>query len=86
MGTASSAYVLHIFNTRDFEGVIEKKRYYALHGLVLLLFTTYAVLFRKLHRFLKSYDKYPVNTGVVFHKSDILESLTYGQSGKPSSA
>ena len=45
MGTASSAYVLHIFNTRDFEGVIEKKRYYALHGLVLLLFTTYAVLF-----------------------------------------
>jgi len=65
MGTASSAYVLHIFNTRDFEGVIEKKRYYALHGLVLLLFTTYAVLFGKLHRFLKSYDKYPVNTGVV---------------------
>jgi hypothetical protein len=45
MGTASSAYVLHIFNTRDFEGVIEKKRYYALHGLVLLLFATYAVLF-----------------------------------------
>ncbi len=45
LGAASSAYVLHVFNSQDFEGVIEKKRYYALHAVVLLLFALYAVLF-----------------------------------------
>ncbi|MGO9379810.1 MAG: 4Fe-4S binding protein [Dissulfurispiraceae bacterium] len=45
IGAASGVFVLNIFNTRDFEGVIAKKRYYALNGLVLLIFTAYAVLF-----------------------------------------
>ncbi len=45
LGAASSAYVLHVFNAEDFEGLISKKRYYAMHGLVLLIFAGYVVLF-----------------------------------------
>ena len=44
IGAVSGHFVLHIFNTRDFEGVIPKKNYYALHGLVLLVFAGYAIL------------------------------------------
>ncbi len=45
IGTVSSNYVLHLFNTRDFEGIIPRGDYYSLHLLVLLVFTIYAVLF-----------------------------------------
>jgi hypothetical protein len=42
IGSISSSYVLHLFNTRDFEDVIPKINYYALHILVLLVFAIYA--------------------------------------------
>jgi hypothetical protein len=44
IGAISSSYVLHLFNTYDFEDVIPKINYYALHILVLLVFATYAFL------------------------------------------
>ncbi len=44
IGAISSGYVLHIFNTRDFEDVIPNINYFALHGLVLLVFGVYAFL------------------------------------------
>ncbi|HMK61824.1 MAG TPA: 4Fe-4S binding protein [Dissulfurispiraceae bacterium] len=45
LGAVSAAYVLYIFNSRDFEGAIEKKRYYMLNALVLMIFAIYIVLF-----------------------------------------
>jgi hypothetical protein len=47
IGAISGSYVLHLFNTRDFEDVIPKMNYYALHVLVLLVFAGYTVLLRK---------------------------------------
>ncbi|MBV5318962.1 MAG: 4Fe-4S binding protein [Desulfobulbaceae bacterium] len=44
IGAISSSYVLHLFNTRDFEDVIPKINYYALHILVLFVFVIYAFL------------------------------------------
>jgi len=44
IGAISSSYVLHLFNTRDFEDVIPNINYFALHGLVLLVFGVYAFL------------------------------------------
>lgn len=44
VGAASSSYVLHIFNTRDFAGVIPKSNFLALRFLVLLVCVIYAVL------------------------------------------
>jgi hypothetical protein len=47
IGAISGSYVLHLFNTRDFEDVIPKMNYYALHLLVLLVFAGYAILIGK---------------------------------------
>lgn len=44
IGTVSSNYVLHLFNTRDFAGMIPKRNYYGLHLLVLLVSTIYVVV------------------------------------------
>lgn len=44
IGAVSSNYVLHLFNTRDFEGIIPKNNYYGLHFLVLLVCAIYAVV------------------------------------------
>jgi polyferredoxin len=44
IGAVSSNYVLHLFNTRDFEGIIPKKNAYGLHCLVILVGALYAVL------------------------------------------
>jgi len=44
IGAVSSNYVLHLFNTRDFQGIIPKNNYYGLHFLVLLIYAIYAVL------------------------------------------
>ena len=41
IGTVSGNYVLHLFNTRDFAGMIPKRNYYGLHVLVLLVSTIY---------------------------------------------
>jgi hypothetical protein len=43
IGAVSGNYVLHLFNSRDFAGMIPKKNYYGLHALVLLLGGIYAV-------------------------------------------
>jgi hypothetical protein len=45
IGAVSSSYVLHLFNTRDFEGMIPKNNYYGLHLLVLLVGAIYAAVF-----------------------------------------
>ena len=44
IGATSSSYVLHLFNTRDFEDIIPKINYYALHMLVLFVFAIYALI------------------------------------------
>lgn len=44
IGTVSSNYVLHLFNTRDFAGMIPKSNYYGLHLLVLLVSAIYVVV------------------------------------------
>jgi hypothetical protein len=44
IGAVSSSYVLHLFNTRDFEGIIPKSNYYGLHFLVLLVGAIYAAV------------------------------------------
>jgi hypothetical protein len=44
IGAISSNYVLHLFNTRDFEGIIPKSNYYGLHFLVLLVWAIYAAV------------------------------------------
>jgi len=44
IGTVSSSYVLHLFNTRDFAGMIPKENYYALHLLVLLVSAIYILV------------------------------------------
>jgi len=44
IGAVSGNFVLHLFNTRDFEGIIPRMNYYLLHVLVLLVFLGYAVL------------------------------------------
>jgi len=44
IGTVSSSYVLHLFNTRDFAGMIPKGNYYGLHMLVLLVSAIYVVV------------------------------------------
>jgi hypothetical protein len=41
IGTVSGNYVLHLFNTRDFAGMIPKRNYYGLHMLVLLVSAIY---------------------------------------------
>lgn len=45
VGTISSSYVLHLFNTRDFEGSISRMKYGTLHLIVLIMFSLYAFLF-----------------------------------------
>jgi len=50
IGAVSGGYVLHIFNSRDFEGTIERKRYYTLHLIVVLIFAGYSVLFEAFSR------------------------------------
>lgn len=44
IGAISSCYVLHLFNTRDFEDGIPKNNYYALQVLVILVFAIDAFL------------------------------------------
>jgi len=44
VGTVSGNYVLHLFNTRDFAGMIPKRNYYGLHILVLLMSAAYAFI------------------------------------------
>jgi hypothetical protein len=44
IGAVSGNFVLHLFNTRDFEGIIPRMNNYLLHVLVLLVFLGYAVL------------------------------------------
>lgn len=44
-GAISSCYVLHIFNRGDFEGLIPRVNYYALHVFVLSVLFIYAFLF-----------------------------------------
>ncbi len=41
IGTVSGNYVLHLFNTRDFAGMIPNRNYYGLHILVLLVSAIY---------------------------------------------
>lgn len=41
IGTVSGNYVLHLFNTRDFAGMIPKRNYYSLHILVLFVSAIY---------------------------------------------
>jgi len=41
IGTVSGKYVLHLFNTRDFAGMIPKRNDYGLHILVLLVSAIY---------------------------------------------
>jgi len=44
IGAISSSYVLHLFNTGDFEGVLPRVNYYTLHVLVASVFSVYAFL------------------------------------------
>ena len=45
IGGVSCSYVLHLLTTRDFEGLIPKENYLALHLLVVVVFFFYLILF-----------------------------------------